>query len=66
MNKFGGGVNMLEVGWLLDNIHREILRITLFWRDPWIDGSSLEARFSRLFDLADNKLATMVDMYLLR
>jgi hypothetical protein len=38
---------------------------TLFWWDRWIEGDTLKSRFSRLFDLSNNKLATVTDMYLL-
>lgn len=33
----------------------------LFWKDPWLDESTLKACFSRLFELDDNKLATVAD-----
>jgi len=36
---------------------------TLFWWDPLIDGMVLKNRFSRLFDLATNKMATTAEMY---
>lgn len=56
LNKIRVEVGMLYEGWLLDNIHREVEdeSFTLFWRDPWLDGSSLDLRFRRLFELADN------------
>ncbi|GAU11147.1 hypothetical protein TSUD_197710 [Trifolium subterraneum] len=31
---------------------------TFFWTDPWLDGTTLCARFGRLFDLTVNKSAT--------
>jgi len=31
-------------------------RTTLFWSDPWFDGTSLDVRFTKLFDLAENQL----------
>jgi len=39
---------------------------TLFWWDPWIDGMVLKISFSRLFDLATNKMATVAEIYSLR
>ena len=36
---------------------------TLFWWDPWIDGMVLKNSFSRLFDLATNKMAMVSEMY---
>ncbi|KEH42387.1 hypothetical protein MTR_1g068995 [Medicago truncatula] len=38
---------------------------TLFWKDPWLDGESLEVRFHRLFELAYIKLATVAEMFTL-
>jgi len=35
---------------------------TLFWYDRWVGNVPLCTRFSRLFDLATNKLCTVVDM----
>lgn len=37
----------------------------LFWRDPWLDGGVLKFRFSRLFHLADIKMAMVVDRHYL-
>jgi hypothetical protein len=34
----------------------------IFWADLWLDGIPLSERFERLFDLAKNKLSTMVEM----
>jgi len=52
-----------EVGrWFDDNLGREAGdgTTTLFWWDPWIDGVILKRNFRRLFDLIDNKMATVV------
>lgn len=38
---------------------------TLFWKDVWLDSSSLDVRFKRLFELIDNNLIIVVDMYVL-
>lgn len=32
------------------------------FEDPWLDGTSLKVRFSNLFDLAENKRATVAEM----
>lgn len=49
---------MLDERWLLDNIHKVVGdgRSTLFWNDMWLDGSSLDTKFNRLFELSVNKL----------
>ena len=56
----------MGVGWWFgDNIGREVgdgLQI-LFWWEQWIDGVVLKSRFSRLFDLAVNKMTTVAEMY---
>ncbi|CAJ2662251.1 unnamed protein product [Trifolium pratense] len=36
---------------------------TLFWTDPWLDGSSLRERFGRLFELAETKSRTVAEMF---
>ncbi|GAU27449.1 hypothetical protein TSUD_161350 [Trifolium subterraneum] len=36
---------------------------TLFWIDHWVDGVPLCERFGRLYDLAENKLRTVAEMY---
>ncbi|KEH34160.1 hypothetical protein MTR_3g462420 [Medicago truncatula] len=36
---------------------------TMFWTHRWIGGLPLCVRFPRLFDLAENKNATMADMF---
>jgi len=51
--------------WFDDNVGREVGdgAQTLFWWDPWIDGLVLKNSFSRLFDLATNKMTTVAEMY---
>lgn len=58
---------LLVKGWLFENISREVGdgASTLFWKDIWINDFSLEVSFSRLFELADNKLAYVADIFLL-
>ncbi|XP_024636485.1 uncharacterized protein [Medicago truncatula] len=55
----GGG------SWFDDNVGREVGdgAQTLFWWDPWIDVLVMKNSFSRLFDLATNKLVTVAEMY---
>jgi len=50
----------------LDNINRELGngRSTLFWKDPWIDGSSLNISF-RIIELTNDKVIIVVDMFVL-
>jgi len=36
---------------------------TLFWDDKWVDEVPLQVRFSRLFDLSENKLLTVAQMF---
>jgi len=36
---------------------------TFFWYDRWLGEVPLCRRFSRLFDLADNKLITVATMF---
>jgi len=33
---------------------------TLFWKDPCMEGPSIDVGFRRLFELANNKLATIL------
>ncbi|CAJ2666781.1 unnamed protein product [Trifolium pratense] len=60
----GGG----EVGggWFSEHVSRKVgNRLdTFFWTDPWVDGTSLRERFGRLFDLAENKSASVADMFM--
>ena len=55
---------MLNEWWLLDNVVREMGdgNNALFWKDPWLGGSSFDISFSRLFELTNNKLITVADM----
>ncbi|PNX64457.1 ribonuclease H, partial [Trifolium pratense] len=36
---------------------------TLFWTDPWLDGTPLCERFGRLFALAETKSHTVAEMF---
>jgi hypothetical protein len=50
-----------------DNIIRKVGNgtSTLFWEDMWLDDIMLARYFSRLFELAENKIVTVDDMFLL-
>lgn len=39
------------------------LGVDRWFDDPWIDDMVLKSSFKCLFDLADNKMATMAEMY---
>lgn len=55
---------MVDGRWSLDNIDQKLgdEASTLFWKDPWTDGIPLNVRFSRLFNLVENKLASITKM----
>jgi hypothetical protein len=65
VNRIIEGVCLVDVGCLLDNIGREVGdgSPVLFQRDPWLNGSSLNTRFISLYDLVENKLANVGDMF---
>ncbi|GAU48354.1 hypothetical protein TSUD_267790 [Trifolium subterraneum] len=56
---------MADPGWLVDNIIREVGdgHSTLFWTDPWLEERPLARSFGRLYDLAENKLITVAEMF---
>ena len=60
-----GGRRLLDDRWLFDNISRHVGDgySSLFWKDPWFDGVSLDVTYARLFDLAGNKCATVAEMF---
>jgi len=64
VNKIREGGGFVDGGWLLDNIDREMDdgSSTLIWRDPWLDEVSINVRYCRLYDLAENKMMIVVDM----
>lgn len=59
------GVGHVDSRWLLDNITREVSNDTntLFWVDLWIQGKPLKSSFARLYELAENKLVTVAEMF---
>jgi hypothetical protein len=69
LNQIRAGGGFLDEKWLVNNITGKKVgdgMSTLFWNDPRLDEPPLETCFSRLFELAKNKLATVVEMYFLR
>ncbi|CAJ2651349.1 unnamed protein product [Trifolium pratense] len=60
----GGGA--LDGGWFGGHISRKVGdgSDTFFWTDPWVDGTTLRERFGRLFDLAENKSASVAEMFM--
>ncbi|CAJ2670936.1 unnamed protein product [Trifolium pratense] len=60
----GGGE--LDGGWFGGHISRKVGdgSDTFFWTDPWVDGTTLRERFGRLFDLAENKSASVAEMFM--
>lgn len=52
---------------MLDNITRDVGNGTtiLFWLVPWIERKPLKSSFARLYDLAENKLVTVAEMFTL-
>jgi len=55
----------VDGGWLRDNISRKVMdgNSALILVDLRLDGMSLEDCFRRLYELAGNKLATVMDMF---
>ncbi|CAJ2667177.1 unnamed protein product [Trifolium pratense] len=53
-------------GWFREYVSRQVGdgSDTFFWTDPWVDGTSLRERYERLFDLAENKSASVAEMFL--
>jgi len=65
VNTIREGVGVLDGGWLTDNISRKVGdgSSTLFRKDPWLEGISLEVWYHRLFELTVNKLVTVAEMF---
>jgi hypothetical protein len=68
MDKIWEDVGQFDGGWLRDNISRKVrdMASTLFWIDPWLDGWPLKVSFRKLFELAENKLVLVKDMFNMR
>ncbi|CAJ2631793.1 unnamed protein product [Trifolium pratense] len=60
----GGGE--AGIGWFRECVVRQVgdESDTFFWTDPWVDGISLRERYGRLFDLAENKSASVAEMFM--
>jgi len=65
VNNIRESVWVLDRGLLTDNISCKVRDgyYTLFWKDFWLDGGSLEVRFHRLFEL--NKLVMVANTFTL-
>jgi hypothetical protein len=52
------------VDWFEENIRRDVGdgNSTSFWKDPWVEGDTLNKLFRRLFDLSLDKEAKVADM----
>lgn len=61
------GVGVGVGNWLTDNSKPTVGSgtTTLFWKDWWVGESRLCDRCIRFFDLAENKLSTVVDNFFL-
>jgi hypothetical protein len=68
LNHIRTGKGMVEEQWLLNNIQRVVGdgMYMLFWRYMWLVGSFLDVRSSRLFEMTENKLFIVAEMYGLR
>ncbi|PNY08829.1 cysteine-rich receptor-like protein kinase [Trifolium pratense] len=60
--RFGNDVGVGS--WFGDNVVKRLGdgEKTLFWKDNWVDGTSLKSQFGRLYDLCLDKKVTVVDM----
>lgn len=56
-------VRLVDGWWFLDSIYRVCGYSSLFWKDPWVDTTTLCVRFRRLYDLSQYKLTTVDEMY---
>jgi hypothetical protein len=52
-------------GWLVGNTGRVVGdgSSTLFWKDPWKEGVPFFVRFRRLYELAENKMVSVSEMF---
>jgi hypothetical protein len=68
IEKIRNGVDVDDGGWFVERVARKVGdgTNTLFWYDRLLGNVPLCRRFSRLFDLAENKFCTMANMYSLR
>jgi hypothetical protein len=61
---YDGGGSVLG-SWFPDNLHLNVgnSAITLFWLDWWIGDVPLCDGFCRLYDLLENKMAIVAQMF---
>ena len=46
-----------NIGHVIDHTY-----FILFWKNPWLNVVSFFVRFNRLYELAENKLVTIIDV----
>jgi hypothetical protein len=58
------GVGAAGEGWFAERVTQKVGNgaDTLFWYDRWLGGSPLCERFSRLFDLAEDKAISVATL----
>ena len=59
------GVGLMVGTWFPDNVNLKVRNgaDTLFWFDRWAGEIPFQVRFRRLFDLSENKLLTIAQMF---
>jgi len=62
--KIRDGLDEVGGGWFAERVSKRVGdgSSTFFWYDRWLGDVPLRTQFSRLFDLANNKLCTVADM----
>lgn len=65
--KIRDGMGVDEGSWFEEWVSRKVGNgaSTYFWYDRWLGDVPLRTRFSRLFDLANNKLSMVADFLIL-
>ena len=65
MAKIRDGVGDKGEGWFAEMVSRKVGdgAATLFWNDRWLGDVSFCQRFSRLFNLVENKLLSVASMF---
>jgi len=63
--KIRDGIGDLDGGWFIERVSKRVGddNGTFFWYNRWLGDVSLRTRFSRLFELSNNKLCTVADMF---
>jgi hypothetical protein len=63
--KIRDGIGETDEGWFAERVSKRVGdgTSTYFWYDRWLGDAPLRMRFSRLFDLSNNKLCTVADMF---